>query len=103
MKEASCHKGKMAAYSDEVRKLKERFDRLELHHIPRRDSLATNSLAKVMSSQGPANPGVFVNDVDEPSVRTLQPHDQTMDVASKEESAQPVEHHHDPGAVSPLD
>lgn len=32
MKEASCHDSKMVAYCDEIRKLKERFDGLELHH-----------------------------------------------------------------------
>jgi hypothetical protein len=50
MKEASCHDGKMVTYHDEVRKLKERFDRLELHHILRQDNLATDSLAKTASS-----------------------------------------------------
>jgi hypothetical protein len=54
MKEASCHDSKMAAYRDEVQKLEERFDGLELHHILRRDNLATDSLAKIASSWGPA-------------------------------------------------
>ena len=44
----------MAAYYDEVWKLEERFDGLELHHILKRDNLATDSLAKIASSQGVA-------------------------------------------------
>ena len=47
MKEVSCHDSKMAAYYDEVQKLEERFDGLELHHILRRDNLATDALAKI--------------------------------------------------------
>ncbi|XP_066383490.1 uncharacterized protein [Miscanthus floridulus] len=54
LKEASCHDGKMAAYCDEVWKLKERFDRPELHHILRWDNLATDSLARITSSHGPS-------------------------------------------------
>lgn len=68
MKEASCRDSKMVAYCEEVQKLEKRFDVLELHHILRRDNLATDSLAKIASSQGPAPPGMFVNDTHEPSV-----------------------------------
>jgi ribonuclease HI len=35
MKESSCHNPKMAAYCQEVHKLEEKFDGLELNHIPR--------------------------------------------------------------------
>ena len=47
MKEASCHDSKMASYYDEVQNLKEIFNGLELHHILRRDNLATDALAKI--------------------------------------------------------
>ena len=63
MKEASCHDEKMVAYCDEVRRLEERFDGLELHHVLKRDNLA-----KLASSREPTPPGVFVNDATEPSV-----------------------------------
>ena len=82
------------AYYDEVRKLKERFDGLELHHILRRDNLAADSLVKLSSSQGPAPLGVFVNDAHEPSVRAIRLHDQTTGASSKAEPALSVEHHH---------
>ena len=34
IKESSCHDAKMAAYCQEVRWLEDKFDRLELNHIP---------------------------------------------------------------------
>jgi ribonuclease HI len=34
MKESSCHNPKMVAYYQEVRKLEDKFDGLELNHIP---------------------------------------------------------------------
>ena len=72
----------MAAYYDEVQKLEERFDGLELH-ILRRDNLAAGTLAKIASSKGPAPLGVFINDAHEPSVRAIRSDDQTMGAASK--------------------
>ena len=35
MKESSCHNAKMAAYCREVRQLEDKFDGIELNHIPR--------------------------------------------------------------------
>ena len=49
MKESSCHDIKMAAYYQEVRWLEDKFDGLELNHIPRRLNEATDALAKVAS------------------------------------------------------
>ena len=94
MKEASCHDNKMVAYYNKIRKLKERFDGLELHHILRRDNLAADFLAKIASSQGLAPSGVFVNNMHEPLVRAIQSHDQTTGASSKAEPALSVEHHH---------
>jgi ribonuclease HI len=34
MKESSCHNPKTVAYYQEVRKLEDKFDGLELNHIP---------------------------------------------------------------------
>lgn len=107
MKEASCHDSKMVAYCDEVWKLKETFDGLELHHVLIRDNLAIDSLAKIVSSQGPAPPGVIVNDAHEPLVRTNQLHTQATSVAdkdglAKESKADPgqlIQHHINLGAT----
>ena len=95
MKEASCHDSKIAAYCNEVRKLKERFDGLELHHILRWDNLAADSLAKIASSRGLTPLGVFVNGVHEPSVQAHRLRNQMTGAAGKAEPARSVEHHHD--------
>ena len=69
MKESSCHDTKMAAYYQEVRWLEDRFDGLELSHVPRRLNEAADALAKVASSREPEPTGVFANDQHKPSVR----------------------------------
>jgi len=50
MKESSCHDAKMEAYCQEVRRLEDKFDGLELNHIPRCLNEAANTLAKAASS-----------------------------------------------------
>ena len=69
MKESSCHNAKMAAYCREVSQLEDKFDGLELNHIPRRLNEAANELAKTASGQEPVPTGVFANDQYKPSVR----------------------------------
>ena len=49
MKESSCHNTKMAAYSQEVRQLEDKFDGLELNDIPRCLNEAGDALAKTAS------------------------------------------------------
>ena len=62
MKESSCHDAKMAAYCQEVRRLEDKFDGLELNHVPRRLNKATNALAKAASGREPVPTGVFASD-----------------------------------------
>ena len=50
MKESCCHDTKMEAYYQEVRRLEDKFDGLELNHIPRRLNEAADTLAKAASS-----------------------------------------------------
>ena len=50
MKESSCKSSLMAAYCQEVRKLEDKFQGIELHHVPRRDNDATDFLAKLAAS-----------------------------------------------------
>ena len=69
MKESSCHNAKMAAYCQEVRRLEDKFDGLELNHIPRCLNEAANVLAKGASGQEPVPMGVFASDQPKPSVR----------------------------------
>ncbi|XP_066320716.1 uncharacterized protein [Miscanthus floridulus] len=49
MKESSCHDAKMEAYCQEVWRLEDRFDDLELNHIPRCLNEAADTLAKAAS------------------------------------------------------
>lgn len=87
IKEASCHDDKMAAYYKEVWKLEERFNGHELHHVLRRDKLATDSLAKLAASQKPTPLGVFTNDAHEPTMPIIQPQDPTAGAANKDNPA----------------
>ena len=49
MKESSCHDAKMATYYQEVRLLEDKFDGLELNHIPRCLNEVADALAKAAS------------------------------------------------------
>ena len=69
MKELSCHDAKMEAYCQEVRRLEDKFDGLELNHIPRHLNEVADTLAKAASGQEPVMTGVFVSDQHKPSVR----------------------------------
>jgi hypothetical protein len=52
MKYSKCYDPKMAAYYWEVRWLEDRFDGLELNHIPWQDNEAADTLAKIASGRG---------------------------------------------------
>ena len=69
MKELNCHNARMAAYYQEVRQLEDKFDGLELNHIPRRHNKAADALAKAASDREPVPIGVFASDQHKPSVR----------------------------------
>ena len=58
----------MAAYCQEVRRLEDKFDGLELNHIPRRLNEAAGALAKAASGREPMPTGVFASDQHKPSV-----------------------------------
>jgi hypothetical protein len=62
MKDSNCHDPKMATYCQEVRRLENKFDGLELNHIPRRDNKAANMLATMVSGREPIPAGVFASD-----------------------------------------
>ena len=68
MKEASYHDAKMAMYYQEIRWLEDKFDGLELNHIPRRLNEAADALANAASDQEPVPTGVFASDQHKPSV-----------------------------------
>jgi ribonuclease HI len=66
---SNCRALCIAAYHQEVRKLEEKFDGFELHHILRHDNEAANTLARLKSSHGQSLPGVFIQDLIKSSVR----------------------------------
>jgi hypothetical protein len=59
----------MAAYRHEVRRLEEKFNNFELHHILRWDNEKVDTLARLGSSREPTPPGVFTQDLFKPSIR----------------------------------
>jgi hypothetical protein len=67
----------MIAYYQEVRKLEDKFQGIELHHVPRRDNAAADFLAKLAARRDPSPGRVFINDVHEPSARILEGPTQT--------------------------
>ena len=58
----------MATYCHEVRQLEDKFDSLELNHIPRWLNEATDMLAKMASSQEPVPTDIFASDLQKPLV-----------------------------------
>jgi hypothetical protein len=58
----------MAAYCQQVHQLEDKFDGLELNHVPRRLNKAAAVLVKAVSGQEPVPTGIFVSDQHKPSV-----------------------------------
>ena len=69
MKESTYHNARMAVFCQEVRRLEDKFDGLELNHIPRRLNEAADALAKATSAREPVPTGVFASDQHKPSER----------------------------------
>jgi ribonuclease HI len=83
MKNSHCRDRKMEAYCDEVRRLEDKFYRLELNHIARWYNETADELAKIASGRTTVPPDVFSRDIHQPSVET----DDTPE--PEEASAQP--------------
>ena len=100
MKESSYKSPLMAAYCQEVRKLEDKFQGIELHHAPRKDNDAADFLAKLAARWDPSPSRIFINDLHESSARVLEGPIRTHPNAS------PVLGGSDPGAsvtMSPTD
>jgi hypothetical protein len=59
----------MEAYCDEVRRLEDKFYRLELNHITRRYNETADELAKIALGRTTVSPDVFSRDIRQPSVK----------------------------------
>ena len=55
-----------------MHKLEDKFQGIELHHVPQRDNDATDFLVKLAARRDPSPSGFFINDVHEPSARILE-------------------------------
>ena len=62
----------MAAYCQEVCKLKDKFRVIELHHVPQKDNDAADFLTKLATMQTLSPDGVFINDLHELFARILE-------------------------------
>jgi ribonuclease HI len=92
MKNSHCRDRKMEAYCDEVRRLEDKFYRLELNHIARRYNETANELAKIASRRTTVPPDVFSRDVHQPSVKIDDtPEPEEASAQPEEASAQPKE------------
>jgi predicted nuclease with TOPRIM domain len=67
-KEWSCLDDKMILYCQELHKLENNFDNLEYLHILQGKNEVTDELAKLGSSRAMVSPGVFMQELHEPSI-----------------------------------
>jgi hypothetical protein len=58
----------MGKYCTVVRKLEDKFEGLEFHHVERDRNAAADALTKLGSSRTQVPPGVFVQEVPRPSI-----------------------------------
>jgi hypothetical protein len=67
-KEWDCSSDSMGKYCATVRKLEDKFESLEFHHVERDRNTAANVLCKLGSSRTQIPPGVFVQEIPHPSI-----------------------------------
>jgi hypothetical protein len=63
----------MDAYVAEIRKLENKFSRLEIHHVIRDNNVGADVLSKLGSDRANIPPGVFVHELHHPSIKTPDP------------------------------
>jgi ribonuclease HI len=67
-KEWDCSNDSMGKYCTAVRKLEDKFEGLEFHHVERDRNTAADVLSKLGSSRTQVPPGVFVQEIPHPSI-----------------------------------
>jgi hypothetical protein len=67
-KDWNCSTDSINKYCTAVRKLEDKFEGLEFHHVERDRNAATNALSKLGSSRAQVPPGIFVQEVQQPSI-----------------------------------
>ena len=68
-KEWDINKDTMDAYIEEIRKLKNKFTGLEIHHVDRDNNVGADVLSKLGSTRAAVPPGVFIHEWHHPSVK----------------------------------
>jgi ribonuclease HI len=71
-KDWDCSTDSMGKYCAAVRKLEDKFEGLEFHHVERDRNAAADALSKLGSSRAQVPPGVFVQEIQQPSIATDQ-------------------------------
>jgi ribonuclease HI len=72
-KDYECSTGSMGKYYTSIRKLEDKFEGVEFHHVERDHNTAADTLSKLGSSQAQVPPRIFIQEVSRPSI----PSDQT--------------------------
>jgi hypothetical protein len=80
-KECDCNKEIMDAYVQEVRKLKNKFSGLEVHHVIREHNVGADILSKLGSTRAQVPAGVFIQELKQPSIKSS--HQITTDTGSQ--------------------
>jgi hypothetical protein len=62
----------MGKYCAAVRKLEDKFEGLEFHHMERDRNAAADALSKLGSSRAQAPPRIFVQEISQPSILSDQ-------------------------------
>jgi hypothetical protein len=62
----------MGKYCAAVRKLEDKLEGLEFHHVERDRNAAADALSKLGSSRAQAPPEIFVQEISQPSILTDQ-------------------------------
>jgi len=68
-KEWDINKNTMDAYVEEIRKLKNKFSGLEIHHVDRDNNVGADILSKLGSTRAAMPLGVIVHELHHPSVK----------------------------------
>jgi hypothetical protein len=62
----------MGKYCAAVRKLEDKFEGLKFHYVERDRNAAADALSKLGSSRAQAPPGIFIQEISQPSILTDQ-------------------------------
>jgi ribonuclease HI len=67
-KDWDCSADSMGKYCAVVRKLEDKFEGLEFHHVERDRNAAGDALSKLGSSRAQAPPGIFIQEISQSSI-----------------------------------